>query len=405
MAIYPDVDNVENLHPVTTSPATRLPFRLEATVPGSRARAAAFDTLHGTIRSPLFMPVGTMATVKAQLTQTLEQAGSQMLLANTYHLLLRPGPEVFRRMGGIQRFMSWPGAVLTDSGGYQIFSLPRSRVVEETGATFQSPVTGDTLQLSPESSVATQLAIGSDIMMVLDHCIPAKADRAAAHAAVDLTRRWAARSLAARGDSPQALFAIVQGALHKDLRRESAAGLCELPFDGFAVGGLAVGESRSEREEICEWTAALLPTDKPRYLMGVGTPLDLLEAVHRGIDMFDCIMPTQIAQRGGAFTSRGLVQMRRALYRFSEEALDPCCPCPTCSRYSKAYLHHLIKVKEILGWQLLGQHNIYFYHQLMREIRASILDGSFLSYYHRCRPILHASDLQHPEADEEPQPV
>ena len=376
--------------------ASRLHFQLEAETSGSRARAAAFRTLHNQVTTPLFMPVGTKATVKAQLTRTLEEAGSQILLANTYHLLLRPGAEVFRRMGGIHRFMSWDRAVLTDSGGFQIFSLPHSRSMSEAGAVFQSYLDGRTILLSPELSIETQVAIGSDIMMALDQCIASTADEATAREAVEITHRWASRSLAARGDSPQSMFAIVQGALFPELRRQSAESLGEMPFDGFAIGGLAVGESKSEREDITEFTAQLLPPDKPRYLMGVGTPLDILEAVHRGVDMFDCIMPTQLAQRGAVFTSRGLLQMRRGVYKFSEENLDPDCACPTCARYSRAYLHHLTKASETLGWQLLGKHNIHFYHQLMRDIRASILAGEFANFYREKRSVLAESDREYP---------
>ena len=376
--------------------ASRLDFRLEAQATGTRARAATFRTLHNEVQTPLFMPVGTKATVKAQLTRTLEEAGSQILLANTYHLLLRPGVEVFRKLGGIHKFMSWERSVLTDSGGYQIFSLPHARSMGEEGATFQSYLDGKTILLSPEVSIETQKAIGSDIMMALDHCVASTAEEAVARAALEITNRWAARSLAARGDSPQAMFGIVQGALYPELRRASAAALCEMPFDGFAIGGLAVGESKSEREDVCEFTAALLPQDRPRYLMGVGTPLDLLEAVHRGVDMFDCIMPTQLAQRGAAFTSRGFLQLRRGVYKFADEPLDPECGCPTCVRYSRAYLHHLTKSSETLGWQLLGKHNIHFYHQLMREMRAAILADRFLELYERKRAFLHESDLDNP---------
>lgn len=375
---------------------SRLNFKLQAQSTGSRARAATFRTLHNEVLTPLFMPVGTQATVKAQHPQTLEDSGSQILLANTYHLLLRPGPEVFRRTGGIHSFMSWKKSVLTDSGGFQIFSLPHSRSMSEEGATFQSYLDGKTIVLSPELSIETQKAIGSDIMMALDQCIPSTADEATARAALGITQRWAVRSLAARGDSSQSLFGIVQGALYPELRSESAAGLVELPFDGFAIGGLAVGESRSERESMCEYTAQLLPANKPRYLMGVGTPLDILEAVHRGVDMFDCIIPTQVAQRGGAFTSRGFLQLRRGVYKFSEDPLDADCQCPTCARFSRAYLHHLTKTGETLGWNLLGQHNIYFYHQLMREIRQSILEDRFLELYQAKRAFLHEPDLDHP---------
>ena len=375
---------------------SRLNFHLEARARGSRARAATFQTLHNEVRTPLFMPVGTQATVKAQLPQTLEDSGSQILLVNTYHLLLRPGPEVFRRTGGIHGFMSWNRSILTDSGGFQIFSLPHSRAMSEEGAIFQSYLDGRTILLSPEVSVETQRAIGSDIMMALDHCIASTADETTARDAIEITHRWAARSLAARGDSPQAMFAIVQGALFPELRSESAGQLSEMAFDGYAIGGLAVGESKSERETMCEFTAQLLPEDKPRYLMGVGTPLDILEAVHRGVDMFDCIMPTQLAQRGAVFTSRGFLQMRRGVYKYADEQLDPACACPTCRRYSRAYLHHLTKTGETLGWQLLGKHNLHFYHQLMREIRESILADRFLDLYQEKRAFLHESDMDNP---------
>ena len=376
--------------------SSRLNFRLDAQSIDSRARAATFRTLHNEVRTPLFMPVGTKATVKAQLPRTLEEAGTQILLANTYHLLLRPGAEVFRRTGGIHGFMSWDRAVLTDSGGFQIFSLPHACAMSEEGAVFQSYLDGRTILLSPEVSIETQIAIGSDIMMALDQCIASTADEATARAAMEVTHRWAARSLAARGDSPQSIFGIVQGALFRELRIESAATLGQMPFDGFAIGGLAVGEGRSEREDICEFTAQLLPADKPRYLMGVGTPLDILEAVHRGVDMFDCIMPTQLAQRGAVFTSRGFLQMRRGVYKFSNDKLDPACNCPTCARYSRAYLHHLTKASETLGWQLLGKHNLHFYHQLMRDIRESILGGRFAEFYREKRAVLQESDREYP---------
>src|SRR5947209_7015007 len=370
----------------------RLHFRVDARATDSRARAATFRTLHNEVQTPVFMPVGTQATVKAQLTRTLEEAGSQILLANTYHLLLRPGVKVFRRLGGIHKFMSWERAVLTDSGGFQIFSLPHAVAMSEAGASFKSYLDGRTILLSPEVSIETQRAIGSDIMMALDHCIASTADLTSARAAMEITHRWAARSLAARGHSRQAIFAIVQGALFKDLRRESATRVSEMPFDGYGIGGLAVGEGKEQREEMCEFTADLLPNDKPRYLMGVGTPLDILEAVHRGVDMFDCIIPTQVAQRGGAFTSRGYLQLRRGVYKYSDEPLDPECTCPTCTRYGRAYLHHLTKTGETLGWQLLGKHNFHFYHQLMRDMRASILADRFAEFYCVRRKFLHAVD-------------
>ena len=375
---------------------SRLNFKLEATATGSRARAGTFRTLHNEVKTPLFMPVGTQATVKAQTFDTLLESGSQILLANTYHLLLRPGPEVFKSFGGIHKFTGWEKSFLTDSGGFQIFSLPHARNMKEEGAEFRSYVDGAIHLLSPETSIGTQVAIGSDIMMVLDQCIPSTADRATAKEALEITHRWAIRSLKARGDSPQSMFAIVQGALYPDLRKISADGLTQLPFDGFAIGGLAVGEGKSQREDTCEIAAAMLPADKPRYLMGVGTPLDLLEAVHRGVDMFDCIIPNKVAQFGTAYTSRGILQLRRSIYKFSEEKIDALCKCPVCAKYSRGYLHHLTKTQEPLGWTLLGQHNIFFYHQMMREIRQSILEDSFLAYYHDRRQVLQVEDMDNP---------
>lgn len=375
----------------------RLNFKLEALAPGSRARAGSFTTLHGTVQTPVFMPVGTQATVKSQTVESLKVSGSHVLLANTYHLLLRPGTEVLKKFGGIHRFMNWDGPVLTDSGGFQIFSLSQSREMNEEGARFTSYIDNKPLLLTPELSIQTQRAINSDIMMVLDQCIPSTAGYAETKAAMELTHRWAKRSLIARGDSPQALFGIAQGACHGDLRRQSAEYLSSLlvegaGFDGMAIGGLAVGESKSEREDYTEITASLLPSQLPRYLMGVGTPIDILEAVHRGVDMFDCILPTQYAQRGVAFTSKGKFQLRRTVYKFSEERLDPSCNCATCTNYSRAYLHHLIKAAEPLGWHLLSLHNLTFYHRLMSNIRKSILAGNFMDFYERKRRELVLND-------------
>ena len=375
---------------------SRLRFSLEMEASGTRARATRFHTLHGEVQTPIFMPVGTQATVKSQTVDSLKTVGSNVLLANTYHLLLRPGPEVFQRFGGIHAFMNWDRPVLTDSGGFQIFSLPHSRQMNEEGAQFQSYVDGKMVLLSPELSIQTQRAIGSDIMMVLDQCIPSTASHAQAQAAMELTHRWAKRSLAAREDSPQALFGIVQGACFPELRKQSADFLTELPFDGFAVGGLAVGESKQAREDFTELTASFLPKNAPRYLMGVGTPIDILEAVHRGIDMFDCILPSQLAQRGVAFTSLGKFQLRRSVYKFSGDKLDPDCDCSTCKHYSKAYLHHLIKADEVLGWHLISLHNLRFYHRLMSEMRESILANQFLKYYERKRIELVRTDEENP---------
>jgi queuine tRNA-ribosyltransferase len=371
---------------------SRLKFNLQKEARGSRARAATFQTLHGEVKTPVFMPVGTQATVKAQTVDTLKATGSSVLLANTYHLLLRPGPEVFKKFGGIHRFMNWDGPVLTDSGGFQIFSLPTERAMNEEGARFQSYVNGDFYMLSPESSIETQKAIGSDIMMVLDQCIPSTAGFEEAKAAMELTHRWALRSLAARGDSPQALFGIVQGACHHSLRQQSAEFLREQPFDGLAIGGLAVGETHAERYEFTGFATDFLPKNLPRYLMGVGTPIDILEAVHRGVDMFDCIIPGQLAQRGVVFTKRGKVQLRRTVHKFSEEPIEAGCDCACCKHYSRAYLHHLVKSDEMLGWHLLGIHNIAFYHRLMREMREAILRDEFVEYYEAHRFELGRSD-------------
>ncbi len=342
------------------------------------------------------MPVGTQATVKAQTVDSLKMTGARLLLANTYHLLLRPGPEVFKKFGGIHRFMNWDGPVLTDSGGFQIFSLPHSRAMDETGASFKSYVDGKTYLLSPESSIEMQQTIGSDIMMVLDQCISASADYNEAKAAMDLTHRWAVRALNARGDSAAALFGIVQGAAHRELRKASAQFLRELPFDGLAIGGLAVGETHAERYDLTELVTELLPNQLPRYLMGVGTPIDILEAVHRGVDMFDCIIPTQLAQRGIAFTSHGKLQLRRAVHKFIDEPVDARCDCQSCRQYSRAYIHHLIKSGELLGWHLLGMHNLAFYHRLMRQMRERILAGDFAAYYREKRIELLRSDEDHP---------
>jgi queuine tRNA-ribosyltransferase len=377
----------------------RLPFTLEREAAGSQARAARFTTLHGEVPTPVFMPVGTQATVKGQTIHSLKATGSRVLLANTFHLLLRPGPEVFKKFGGIHRFMNWDGPVLTDSGGFQIFSLPGARRMTEEGATFQSYVDGDMHLLSPETSIAMQRAIGSDIMMVLDQCIASTAGHAEAEAAMELTHRWALRSLAARGDSPQALFGIVQGACHADLRRRSAEFLREQPFDGLAIGGLAVGETADQRHEFTSVATAHLPRHLPRYLMGVGTPLDILEAVHRGVDMFDCIIPSQLARRGTVFTSEGRLHLRRTVHKLADEPLDPACNCQACREHSRAYLHHLVKSDELLGWHLLSIHNLTFYHRLMADIRANILQGTFLSYYERMRVELARTDG--PEVDSE----
>lgn len=372
-------------------------FQLRARATGSRARLGTLTTLHDTVETPVFMPVGTRGAVRTQTLGQLADLGPKLILANTYHLLVRPGIETFERFGGLHRWMGWGHSLLTDSGGFQVFSLAGGRTMSEDGAAFRAPSSGSTILLTPERSIAMQRAIGSDIMMVLDQCIDSTSPRAEAVAAMELTHRWAARSLAARGDSPQALFAIVQGACFPELRRQSARALTELGgFDGYAIGGLAVGESRAQREDTTELTAELLPADRPRYLMGVGTPIDLLEAVHRGVDMFDCILPTAWAQHGKAFTSHGRIDLRRGVHKLAAQPLDATCTCEACTRYTRSYLHHLVKCEEPLGWQLLAFHNLKFYLDLMTTIRARIADDTFAAFHAEQRELLAQDDRDNP---------
>jgi queuine tRNA-ribosyltransferase len=358
------------------------PFRFVAGArdPGSSARRGTLFTSRGTIETPIFMPVGTRATVTGMKPDELLTMGASIILANTYHLLLRPGPELFRRVGGLHAFMKWPGAVLTDSGGYQIFSLPADRTITEEGARFRSYIDGRTHVLTPEGSIAMQTAIGSDIMMVLDECINATVDEVAVRAAMERTHRWALRSLAARTNPAQALFAIVQGGLVKELRRQSAAFLTDHPFDGFAIGGLAVGDTRAQREDMTAYAAGLLPATSPRYLMGVGTPADLLHAIGCGVDMFDCVLPTHFAWQSTAFTSTGRVRLSRSVNADDDDALDDKCSCSTCKTFSRSYLHHLFKCSEPLAPRLLSLHNLHHYLQLMAEARAAIDAGVYAAF-------------------------
>ena len=377
---------------MTNAAAGRLHFTLEATASGSSARAARFTTRHNEVLTPTFMPVGTHAAVRSQRREDLLECGAQVLLANTYHLLLRPGMEILEKFGGIHGFMNWPRSVLTDSGGYQIFSLPGSRTLSEEFAEFTSYVDNTLVRLSPERSIEAQKIIGADIMMALDQCVPSTVEHSVARSAMQVTHRWAQRSLDARGDSAQALFGIVQGASYTDLRIESAQAITQMPFDGYAIGGLAVGESNAQREDCTATVTEVLPRDRPRYLMGVGTTRDLLEAVHRGVDMFDCILPTSLARQGVAFTSVGRRDLRRAAYRGMEGPIDPACGCYTCRTYSIAYLFHLQRVHESTGWQLLSLHNIHFYLRLMRTMREHILADTWLPFYRAQRDVLDARD-------------
>jgi queuine tRNA-ribosyltransferase len=357
-----------------------LPFVLTATDSASRARRGVLTTPHGAVQTPAFMPVGTRAAVTGLDPLELTRMGAEMLLANTYHLLLRPGPELFRRVGGIGAFMGWSGPVLTDSGGYQIFSLANRRTLSEEGASFRSYVDQRVHLLSPERSIEVQSAIGSDIMMVLDECIDSTADLARVRDAMQRTHRWALRSLAARSEPERALFAIIQGGVSADLRRESADFLTQHEFDGFAIGGLAVGDTRSQREDTTALSAELLPGDRPRYLMGVGTPPDLLLAMLQGIDLFDCVLPTHHARQGTAFTGTGRVKLTRSSYADADGPLDAQCQCSTCTRFSRAYLRHLFHCSESLGPRLVSLHNMHHYLALMAEARAAILAGNFAAY-------------------------
>lgn len=374
----------------------RLSCSLVATDPWSEARALDIETAHGRVETPIFMPVATQAALRGVDLPVADALGYQVLLANTYHLLLRPGPEIMGAVCGIHRFMNWERGVLTDSGGFQIFSLSKQLSISEEGATFRSYVDGRRITLSPESSIEMQRVIGSDIMMVLDQCIRSTCTEGEARAALEITTRWAKRSFEARGDSPQALFGIVQGACFPHLRRESAEQITAIPFDGYALGGLAVGETKAEREDTTEFAAKLLPRDKPRYLMGVGTPIDLLEAVKRGMDMFDCILPTSLAMQGVCFTSRGRLDLRRGIYRLDNKPLDPLCGCSTCARYTRAYLQHLVRSGEFIAGQLISVHNLTFYRELMKGIRASILSGGFQDFYAQNVTALSSDDLDNP---------
>ena len=344
------------------------------------------------------MPVATQGALRHIDLSFADDLGYQVLLANTYHLMIRPGVEHFQSNGDLHSFMRWPRSVLTDSGGFQLFSLSKQIRITEEGASFRSYTDGRKMLLSPESSIAAQRAIGSDIMMVLDHCIPSTSSLSDLRKALELTTRWAKRSLEARGDSRQALFGIVQGGCNQDLRSESATAITQLAFDGFALGGLAVGESRAEREDTIEFAAPLLPDDRPRYVMGIGTPIDLIEAVRRGADMFDCILPTALATQGVAFTSLGKVDLRRGVYRSVNAPLDKDCACRTCQRFTRAYLHHLVKAKESIVQQHISIHNLTFYRSLMYRMRQSILGNSFHDMYNNEAHKIAAMDLEFPTA-------
>jgi queuine tRNA-ribosyltransferase len=340
------------------------------------ARRGQMTFLRGTVQTPAFMPVGTYGTVKAMTPEELRLTGSEIILGNTFHLMLRPGVEVIEHFGGLHDFMHWSGPILTDSGGFQVFSLAEMRKVSEAGVEFKSPINGDRIFLDPERAIAVQHSLNADIVMIFDECTPYPVARDGARTSMELSLRWARRSRDAHGDNPNALFGIIQGGMYPDLRDESLEGLLEIGFDGYALGGLSVGEPKSEMLAVLNHIGSKLPAEKPRYLMGVGTPEDVVEAVCRGIDMFDCVMPTRNARNGQLFTSTGLVKIRHAEHRSSELAVDGSCSCYTCLNYSRAYLHHLDKTNEILGARLNTWHNLHYYQKLMRDLREAIASES-----------------------------
>jgi queuine tRNA-ribosyltransferase len=347
-------------------------FELLATDGNARRGRLTFP--RGCVETPVFMPVGTYGTVKAMTPEELRETGSEIILGNTFHLMLRPGVEVVRLHGGLHRFMHWDGPILTDSGGYQVFSLAEGRQISEAGVRFRSPVNGDAVFLGPEESIDVQHALDADVVMIFDECTAYPCAEERARESMELSLRWARRCKERHGDHPAALFGIIQGGMYPGLRAESLAGLREMGFDGYAIGGLSVGEPVDEMRTILDFVAASMPTDRPRYLMGVGTPEDLVEAVRRGMDMFDCVMPTRNARNGQLFTSQGVIRIRNAEHRNSTSAVDADCRCYTCRYYTRAYLHHLDRTNEILGARLNTLHNLHYYQNLMREIRAAIAD-------------------------------
>src|SRR5215471_7398720 len=353
-------------------------FTVQAT--DGAARRGTLSLAHGEVETPVFMPVGTYGTVKAMSPDELAANGTRIVLGNTFHLWLRPGLDAIAAHGGLHRFMGWSGPILTDSGGYQVFSLGALRKISEEGVAFQSPVNGDRLFLTPEQSMQIQRVLNSDIVMVFDECTPYPSTEKETADSMRLSLRWAERSRRAHEGNPNALFGIVQGGMFEQLRDESLAGLTGIGFDGYAIGGLSVGEPKREQRRVMRHMAERLPADAPRYLMGVGTPEDIAEAVAAGIDMFDCVLPTRNARNGWVFTRHGVVKLRNARYRTDLGPLDPDCGCHTCCHFTRAYLHHLQRVNEILGARLNTLHNLHYYLTLLAELRRAIADGTLMDY-------------------------
>ena len=344
------------------------------------ARRGELATPHGVVQTPVFMPCGTYGTVKGMTPAALLEVGTRMLLGNTFHLLLRPGDDAVRELGGLHKLMGWDGPILTDSGGFQVFSLRERAKVGDDGVVFRSPVNGDLVRLTPERSIQAQHNLGADVVMAFDECTPYPATEREAAASMRLSMAWARRSREQHGDHASALFGITQGGMHPRLRTESAQTLAEIGFDGYAVGGMSVGEPKEEMNATLAHAAATLPADKPRYLMGVGTPADLVFGVRQGIDMFDCVLPTRNARNGHLFTSRGVVRVRNARHRADPAPVDENCDCYACANFSRAYLHHLDRCGEMLGPMLMTIHNLRFYHALMAQLRTSIEAGTLANF-------------------------
>ncbi|WP_297325770.1 tRNA guanosine(34) transglycosylase Tgt [Nitrosomonas sp.] len=353
-------------------------FQLHST--DHAARRGTLTLAHGTVETPVFMPVGTYGAVKSMSPAALQATNAQIILSNTFHLWLRPGLEVIQTHGGLHDFMGWRGPILTDSGGFQVYSLGALRKITEQGVQFKSPVNGDNCFLSPEESMRIQRTLNSDIVMIFDECTPYPADETVTRISMELSLRWAERSKLAHGDNANALFGIVQGGMYEHLRDQSFAGLAQIGFDGYAIGGLSVGEPKADMQRILKHTAPLLPADKPRYLMGVGTPADIVNAVAQGIDMFDCVLPTRNARNGWLYTRHGIIKLRNSQYRLDTSPPDEQCGCYTCRHFSRAYLHHLQRINEMLGAQLNTVHNLFYYQQLMAEIRTAIENQQFEEY-------------------------
>ncbi|QYZ65359.1 MAG: queuine tRNA-ribosyltransferase [Gammaproteobacteria bacterium (ex Lamellibrachia satsuma)] len=352
------------------------------------ARRGRLTFSRGTVETPAFMPVGTYGTVKAMTPEELTGMGAEIILGNTFHLLLRPGTDVIRAHGDLHDFTHWEGPILTDSGGFQVFSLGKMRKITEKGVAFRSPVNGSKVFMGPEESMQIQRELGSDIVMIFDECTPYPATEEEARVSMELSLRWAGRSRIAHGDNPSALFGIVQGGVFEHLREASLNGLTDIGFDGYAVGGLSVGEPPEDRWRVLDFLSDKLPQDKPHYLMGVGTPEDIVEAVRWGIDMFDCVMPTRNARNGHLFTHQGVVRIRNAVHEYDNGPVDPLCDCYTCKNYSRAYLRHLEKCNEILGARLNTIHNLFYYQTLMRDLRDAIEAGQlerFVSDFYALR--------------------